>query len=66
MPDTSVWVDFLRSGDLTMTGLLGSGEALMHPFVLGEIALGHLRPRAKVLSQLDAIPKADEASLAEV
>lgn len=39
---------------------------LTHPFVIGEIALGHLKRLAEVLGALDALPKAVVASDAEV
>lgn len=43
--DTSVWVDHLRTGDETVAALLESGGVLAHPFVIGALALGHLRQR---------------------
>jgi hypothetical protein len=43
--DTSVWVDHLRAGDKVLGALLETGMVLMHPFVIGELALGNLRQR---------------------
>lgn len=38
----------------------------MHPFVLGEIALGYLDPRADILEMLQSLPKAEVADDSEV
>ena len=49
-----------------MDRLLQGDQIAMHPFVLGEIALGHLRPRAGMLEMLRKIPQAEMASDGEV
>ena len=64
--DTSVWVHYLRDGDLTLTELLERGGALTHPFVIGELALGNLRQRELVLRMLSRLPAASVATSAEV
>jgi predicted nucleic acid-binding protein len=64
--DTSVWVDHLRAGNKMLGGLLEAGTVLIHPFVIGEIALGHLRQRETVLSALSDLPSAKVATDAEV
>jgi predicted nucleic acid-binding protein len=64
--DTSVWVDHLRTGDPTLRRLLGTGEVLVHPFVVGELACGHLKNRKTVLSLLQALPSATGATDYEV
>lgn len=66
LADTSVWVDHLRSGDAELERLLDGGAVLMHPFVMGEIALGHLQKRETILAALVALPQATVASEAEV
>lgn len=63
--DTSVWVDHLREGNATLVRLLERGEALAHPFVIGEIALGNLRQRDLVLRMLSRLPGALVATDAE-
>lgn len=60
--DTSVWVEHLRSGDAALVGLLERGAVLMHPFVLGEVALGNLSQRELVLESLANLPMATVAS----
>lgn len=64
--DTSVWVDHLRLDNATLAELLERGLALMHPFVIGELALGNLRQRELVLRMLSRLPKIAVATDAEV
>jgi predicted nucleic acid-binding protein len=64
--DTSVWIDHLRAGNKSLTGLLDTGMVLAHPFVLGELALGNLRQRRLILDTLHDLPKAAVASDHEV
>lgn len=64
--DTTVWVDHLRAGDKRLAGLLEGGLVVTHPFVIGEIALGHLSPRDEVLRLLANLPTAIVATDGEV
>lgn len=56
--DTSIWIDHLRSTELSLVQLLGRNRVLSHPFVRGELALGNLQQRKVVLSCLDNLPQA--------
>ena len=60
--DTSVWVDHLRKGNARLTALLDDGLVLVHPFVLGELALGRMKRRVEVLGLLDEMPRAEAAN----
>jgi predicted nucleic acid-binding protein len=64
--DTSVWVDHLRRGNARLEALLGDGLVLVHPFVVGELALGRLKRRAEVLDLLGEMPRAEAASHDEI
>jgi predicted nucleic acid-binding protein len=64
--DTSIWVDHFRTGDATLAALLAHGRVLTHPFVIGELALGNLRQRSAVLTDLSDLPAAVVATEAEV
>ena len=64
--DTSIWVDHLRRGDSFLAGLLTRGEVLMHPFVTGELALGHIRQRDLIIRALSKLPQAVIANDREV
>lgn len=66
LPDTSVWVDHLRREDDTLQAQLDEREVLIHPFVIGEVALGHLSHRAEVLLRLHWLPRAVIADTGEV
>jgi predicted nucleic acid-binding protein len=63
--DTSVWIDHFRAGDAALAELLNQGRVLMHPFVLGELALGNFR-RRDVLDTLRDLPAAVVATNGEV
>lgn len=64
--DSSIWIDHLNVPDVELTGLLQHARALIHPFVIGEIALGALRNRAQVISRLMAIKQTVVADHADV
>jgi predicted nucleic acid-binding protein len=64
--DTSVWVGHLRAGNKALGELLDAGRVLAHPFVIGELALGNLRRRDRILDALQDLPRASVATDAEV
>ena len=66
LADASVWIDHLRGGDEMLAHLLETGQVLAHPFVIGELALGNLRPRKSILRDLDDLPQARVAEDTEV
>jgi len=66
LADTSVWVDHLRQGNTRLASLLDATEIVCHPFVTGEVALGHLRRREEILALLAALPQAMLATHEEV
>lgn len=60
--DTSVWIDHFRteSRAVALTGLLEAEEVVLHPWVVGELALGHLGPtRRQILSDLRLLPSVE-------
>jgi predicted nucleic acid-binding protein len=64
--DTSVWVDHLRKGDPGMRLLLDGGRVLLHPFVIGELAMGNVNRRDLILPALRKLPGALVAREEEV
>ena len=54
--DTSVWADHFRARDAGLTVLLAQGAVRMHSFVMGELAMGNLRDRARTIDLLQAVP----------
>ena len=59
--DTSVWIDHLRNGNHRLESLLDEGEVLCHPFIIGELACGHIVNRTPILAFLRSLPQAAAA-----
>jgi predicted nucleic acid-binding protein len=64
--DTSVWIEHFRFGNTTLSTALNDSLVATHPFVVGELACGQLKNRARVLSDLAALPEVQTAEHAEV
>ena len=64
--DTSVWIEHFRRGDRALAHWLEEGLVLCHPFVIGELACGHLPSREQVLRDLSQMPQAVPAQHKEV
>jgi predicted nucleic acid-binding protein len=64
--DTSVWIDHLRKHEAGMRRLLGTGQVLSHPLVIGELAMGSFRRRDLLLNELNDLPQAKVAADDEV
>jgi hypothetical protein len=64
--DTSVWIAHFRKSGSRLAELLSEALVLVHPFVVGELACGSLRNRARILSDLQALPSAVSATHEEV
>jgi len=59
LADTSLWVElFRRGGPRMFVESVRSRRILMHPAVLGELATGNLRERARTLAMLGSLPHA--------
>ena len=63
--DTSIWVSHLRSKNPDLAALLHDGEVMCHPFIIGELACGHLSNRDEILLLLHALPAARVATHGE-
>jgi predicted nucleic acid-binding protein len=66
LADTSVWIDYLRSGNQEMQRHLSQGKIVIHPFIVAELALGSLHERTRTLALLDLLPQVRVAQLSEV
>ena len=64
--DTSVWIDFLRSGDQALSSLLNNNKVVMHPMVIGELACGNLKKRQSLLKLWNSLKLLPQASHDEV
>jgi predicted nucleic acid-binding protein len=63
--DTSIWVDHFRRSDSRLAGLLDRGIVVMHPFVIGELVLGHVQI-AEMIEDLRDLPRAIMADTDEI
>ncbi len=64
--DTSIWIEHLRAGLETLVRLLDRGVVLAHPWVIGELALGHLDQRREIIGLLGNLSQAAVATTEEV
>src|SRR5258706_14182819 len=60
--DTSVWIDHFHKPIPALAEALERGDVLIHPFVIGELACGHLARRHVVLSLLSRLPQTGQAT----
>ncbi|MBO9193597.1 type II toxin-antitoxin system VapC family toxin [Rhizobium sp. 16-449-1b] len=64
--DTSLWIDHLRKNDGQVEFLLKRNQILVHPFVIGEIALGFMPRYDATIKALSELPQASVADNDEV
>ena len=60
--DTSVWIDHLKYGEERLGKLLEEDTVFIHPWVIGELALGSLVRRKEFLDLLWQLPLISPAS----
>ena len=58
--DTNIWIDHFQKKSDALTRHLQEGEVLLHPLIVGELALGQFKNRALVMGFLHEMPVADE------
>jgi len=66
LADTSVWVDHFRSPVAALAQLVETSQLVMHPFVVGELAMGSLADRKLRLRLWAAMPSLPIVPLDEV
>lgn len=64
--DTPVWVDHFHKPDADLEQLLRTRQVLIHPFIIGEMALGSFPMRAAILRRMSALRRARVARDEEV
>lgn len=52
LADSSIWIDHFRVTNLSMVRAIQHRRLRLHPYVIGELALGSLRRRDTVIMQL--------------
>lgn len=66
LADTSIWIDHFRHTNVRLSNLLGRRNILLHPFVLGELALGHVPNLSVMIDDFRDLPQAPVADTEEV
>ena len=66
LADTSVWIAHLRSDNEELAVALGEGRVLTHSMIRGELAMGAMASRKRVLDDLASLPHALRATDIEV
>lgn len=66
LADTSIWIDHFRRSDAALQECLDRGDVVMHPFIIGELLLGHVPRIAEMMKDLKSLPRTNVASSDEV
>jgi predicted nucleic acid-binding protein len=66
LADTSIWIDHFRRSNFQLARLLDRGDIVMHPFVIGELALGKVTKIAEMIEFFHLLPKTIVASANEI
>ena len=66
LADTSIWIDHFRHANVRLSNLLGRRNILLHPFVVGELALGHVSNFGLMIDDFRDLPRAPVADTEEV
>jgi len=66
LADTSIWIDFFRSGNPVLRRLLDNNQVVMHSCLVAELALGSLHNRPSTLAKLDSMPHVRAVDLRDV
>ena len=53
--DTSVWIDHLHASEPVLVQALEADQVVVHPYILGELALGSIANRAEILAMLSRL-----------
>ena len=64
--DTSVWIRHFRESNSEAIRLLEDQRVVLHELVIGEIACGSLKHRAKTLTYLKALPQLPNVPIDDV
>lgn len=66
VPDTSDWVQHLRTRNRLPGRLILDRQIDVHPMIIGEIARGALSPRAEFVRRLNQLPSTGQRPHADV
>ena len=60
--DSSVWIDHFNMHHEVLESVMRSNSVVIHPLVLGELAIGQFKQRARTLKNLALLPSVPEVS----
>ncbi len=63
--DASIWITHIKKSSPELSRLLSLGAAWCHDFTIGEVALGSMKNRLEIVSQLRALEACTVASSEE-
>ena len=63
--DTSVWIDHFRVQEPELIKLLNLNNLLVHPYIVGELIMGNIRPIDKVIALLASLPRVEPVNEAK-
>lgn len=66
LADANIWIDHLRRSDPRLGALVKRRRTLVHPYTIGEIALGSFSERSGTLEAMKRLPAAPVARHEEV
>lgn len=66
LADTAIWIAHWKRFDHTLETLVGRGQIICHPIVIGELACGQFAQRAYVLQSMRNLPQIMQAEHEEV
>lgn len=66
LADTSVWIDYIRRPNLQFAQALRDEQILSHPFVIGELALGGVTSKTRIVQEMKKLFSAPLATADEV
>ena len=64
--DSGIWIDHLRKSDRHLHAALMAERILGHSFITGEVAMGSLKDRGRIVGDLRRLPQARLAEEEEV
>ena len=62
LADSSVWIDHFRRKESRLAVLLNQEQVVIHPFIIGELALGSLKNRGQAIHDLQLLPQISPAT----
>lgn len=55
--DSSVWIDHFDRADARLADLIRQKNVMVHPFVIGEVILGHVSGRDEIVEIMSSLPR---------